>query len=246
MAVLSAFALGVSILAIGVSIWGAVSARRSAKAADESNANNLGPAITVHISEELRERWNYSPQGLPDNRVGYPPGVCPVDRTWVVPANVGVWMLLGVHVTLFNEGQRTTSITINAFRVDRCDTTEEIAEVLAPPAEKPSPALPQGRFFLAPGQSAGVIIRQGLTVGEWFENQNQIPNVTIDAKVSDDGSEQHWKLELEGELLQPEAGNHSGCRAVPHRPPKAVLTELRRTYPLAIGSVRIRRHSIDS
>jgi len=230
--VLSAFALGVSILAIGVSVWSASSARHSAAAAEESNANNLGPAITVHVSQELRERWNFAPQGIPDSHVGYPPGVCPVDRTWVVPSNAGVWMLVGVHVLIANEGQRTTSIAIDGFRVDRCDTVDEIPNVLAPPSDIPSPALPQGRISLAPGGCVGAIIRQGVTVGQWFESGNRIPEVTITASVSADGSEQHWKLEMVADLLQPEYGNDSGCRAVPHRPPEVTITELQRTYPI--------------
>jgi hypothetical protein len=59
--------------------------------------------------------------------------------------------------------------------------------------------------------------------------------VAVTAEISEDGSKQHWKLELDADLLRPEHGNAARCRAVPHRPPDAKLTELRRPTPSSSG-----------
>jgi hypothetical protein len=229
--VLSAIALGVSVVAILVSLWSAWSSRRSATAATRANANSLGSAVTVSVSDSLRERWNFRPGGLPDTHVGYPPGVCPVDRTFAHPRDDDTWILVGAHLTVRNEGQRSTTVSIEAFRVDRCDDVGEIPGVVVPPPESPSPAVTDGRIVLAPHESAGVIVRQGQTVGDWFAVGGRKHEVAITAEVSEDGSKQHWKLKLDAELLQSEYGNAAGCRAVPHRPPTVKLTELRRSYP---------------
>lgn len=231
MVILAALALFVSAVALATSLWSAMSARRSAEAATRSRADSLGPLVSVREVHPLRERWNYSPQGLPDSPLRYPPGVAPVERQFVRPQDLGIRLLVGAHLIVVNDGTLTTTVTISAFRADRCDDFDQVPAVLAPPAELPSTALPDGRLVLEASQRAGLIVRQGPTLEQWIANGDQPYVVEIAADTSPDGARQRWKLELSAEVLDRVYGNDAAYRVVPHRPPDFKLTELPRTYP---------------
>jgi hypothetical protein len=161
----------------------------------------------------------------------YPPGVAPVDRRFVRPANLEVRILVGVHLSIVNESSRTSKVEIEAFRVDRCDDFAEVEAALAPPAESPTQAIPNGRITLNPGDRIGVIVRQGPTLGEWLERGEQPHIVNVHAQHSPDGARQNWRLEMTAQVLDTVWGNDAEFRVVPHTPPDIVLTELPRTYP---------------
>jgi hypothetical protein len=228
-------ALVFSAAAVVVSIRSAASARRSADEAFRARADALGPAVAVVEETPLRERWNFSPQGLPGSPVMYPPGVASVDKRFIKPANLGVRILVAAHMVIINEGARTAKVEIDAFRVDRCDDVADIAEVLAPPAESPTPAIHEGRITLKPQERIGVIVRQGPTLGEWLDNGDQPHVVNVRAQHSPDGASQNWRLEMTAQVLDTVWANDSEYRVVPHLPPDLVLTELPRTYPAEPG-----------
>jgi hypothetical protein len=233
--VIAIVALVLSAAAVVVSIRSAASARRSADEAFRTRADALGPAVAVVEERPLRERWNFSPQGLPGSPVMYPPGVAPVDRRFIKPADLGVRILVGAHMVIVNESARTAKVEIDAFRVDRCDAVADIAEALAPPAESPTLAIPEGRITLKPQERIGVIVRQGPMLAEWLEHGDEPQIVNVRAQHSPDGAQQAWKLEMTAQVLDTVWGNDSEYRVVPHMPPDLVLTELPRTYPADPG-----------
>ncbi len=232
MVLLGIAALVVSVVAVVWARSSAQSAERSADEAAKTRSDALGPDVTVGTERALRERWNVLPFGLPNSHLGYPPGVAAPERQFIRPADLDVRVLVGAHLTMVNEGARTVTVKIGAFRVDRCDDFEQREEVLAPPAERPSPALDGGRLVLEPRQRAGVIVRVGPTVSEWIANHDRPYVAEIEAQTSPDGAVQHWSLELSAEVLWPVHGNDAAFRVVPHRPPELRLVELPRTYPL--------------
>jgi hypothetical protein len=246
MVILSALALVVSVVAIAVSLASARSSARSADEAAHSRADQLGPQVAVGDAKPLRERWNFRPRGLPDNFVGQPPGLAPVDRRFIRPANLDVRVLVGAYVSITNEGSKTAIVTVDTFRADRCDDFAAVESVLSPTAELPSTALKNGQLSLAPGQRAGIIVRQGPSLAEWIENHpiSHVPRlgevieihpdrhvVDITAQSSPDGATQHWRLEMVADVLADVFGNAAEYRVVPHVPPGLFLSELPRTYP---------------
>lgn len=239
MLVLSAVALVVSAVAVIVSIRSAGSARRSADAAAKSHADELGPAVMVGRERPLRERWNHSPRGLPNSFVGRPPGKAEVDTKFVRPQDLDVRILIGRHLAMKNEGVRSATVWMDAFRVDRCDDVADLEVVLSPPGERAPDALPDGKLTLVPGEQAGVIVRDGPTLGEWLEEGDAPRRIEIHAESSPDGARQNWTLEMSARLLDPVPGNDASFSVVPHQPPIARLTERPRSYPTA----RLRRSS---
>ena len=224
-------AIVLSVAALIVSIRSAQSAKRSADEAFRTRSDALGPAVAIVEERALRERWNFSHQGMPGSPVMYPPGVASVDKRFIRPANLDVRVLVGAHFSIVNESARTAKVQIDAFRVDRCDDFAEAEIVLAPPAESPTPAVADGRITLQPGERVGVIVRQGPTLGEWLERGDQPHVVNVHAQHSPDGACQNWRLEMTGQVLDTVWGNDAEFRVVPHTPPDIVLTELPRTYP---------------
>ena len=189
---------------------------------------------------ELRQRGphvaggrqgNFSPQGLPGNSVGWPPGVAQVDTRFVRPRQLDVRVLVGAHLSITNEGAKTAIVTVDAFRADRCDDFEAVESVLSPPAELPSATLKNSQVSLAPRQRAGIIVRQGPSLAEWIESHPDRYVVEITAQTSPDGATQHWRLELVACVLAEVDGNAAEYRVVPHVPPRVSLSELPRTYP---------------
>ncbi|HZT66508.1 MAG TPA: hypothetical protein VFA11_12030 [Acidimicrobiales bacterium] len=232
MLVVAVVALVVSVGALAVAIHSAVSSRRSADSAHRAQADALGPSVTVLEPKPLRERWNYSPQGLPDSHLGYPPGEALVDKRFTRPMHNDVRILLGAHTLFVNEGSGTATILIQAFRVDRCDNIEDASAVLLPRAELPSPRIADGQLVLAPGERAGVVVRQGPTLAEWLQQGGDVPYVVgISAVASPDGSSQHWRLDLVAETLGAVYGNDAEFRVLAHVLPEVRLTPLPRTYP---------------
>jgi hypothetical protein len=224
-------AIVLSVAALVVSIKSARSARRSADEAFRTRSDALGPAVAIVEERALRERWNFSTQGLPGLPAMYPPGVAPVDRRFIKPANLGVQILVGAYFAIVNEGTRTAKIEIDAFRVDRCDDVSDIGFTLEVPAESPSRLIPDGRISLKPNERVGVVVRQGPTIGEWLQHGDQPHIVNVRAQCSPDGARQNWKVVLTAQIIDTVWGNDSEFRVVPHTPPGIAATELPRTYP---------------
>ena len=236
-----------SILAILISLGSAIFARRSAKAAErsaneamKSRRDVLGPSVSITNERALLERWYWDPIHHENNpQMGAPSGIKPANvLLW--PGNKGVRILLGAHIILTNEGSLTTTVSINALRSDRCDNYDDYKEVTAsPPAPStiatPDAVLLNGKLSLAPGETAGVIVRHGPSLEEWRNNGGDRPIVVeISAETSPDGARQSWKMTLASPLLERDRLNDSTYRVAMFQLPEIELIELPREYPSSV------------
>lgn len=228
--VLSAIAIVVSVGAVVFTRRSSQSSARSAVAAEHAQADKLGTDVRIDEPRPLTERWL-----VPDDEsMHHPPAKTTVGEAFVMPGQRDIRLLMGVSMTVRNEGTRSVEVSIGAFRVDRCDENYGVEHVLSPPLNlEGSFIVAAGRLQLLPGASTELVVRQGPTLGEWVTqaDQSQSPLVEIAASASPDGPTQLWRLNLSGSLLEQIPGDDSHYRALSHTPPTARLEHLPRRYP---------------
>jgi hypothetical protein len=230
--------LGISGIAVGLSGWGAKSAKDSALSADKSavearrsRLDVLGPQVSVGPVVALRERWHYGQYTHPGDLV-HPPAVAAPGTEYPVPLNGSVRVMLGVWIPIRNEGDRSVTVQVTAFRVDRCDSEADIERVLSPPAETPSPLVRNAELHLEPRSKMGVIARDGPTVDEWRQMGSDRPvQVSLTATAAPEGPSQHWNVVIAAPLLQPKFGEEGRFLVRAHELPQVLCTQLPRTYP---------------
>ena len=233
----SLFALLVSIGSVIFAKRSAGSAKRSADEVMKTRRDTLGSHISITAERTLQERWYWDPiYDASNGLMGSPSEIRP-GRTLKWPGDKRKRILLGVYVTMTNEGSLTTTVSINALRSDRCDSYDAYKKVTAsPPAPAtiatPPTTIANGKLLLKPGEKKGVIIRHGPSLEEWRNNGGNQPIVIgISAETSPDGSRQSWNMKLESPLLQQDPFNDSTYRVDPFQLAKIEVTPLLREYP---------------
>lgn len=234
-------AIGIAAVAAATGLGSLFSARRSASTAREAaeearhaRQDALGPDVSLFQVGALDGRWNVGPGSK------LPPGLAEPGRTYTSPGKDEVRLLLGAVLNLRNEGTRTATVTVEAFRVEPADTDADLAERLSPPANKPDTRFPDGAFNLAPGLTIRVLVRTGPTLAEWIEHGDQPVKINVTAAVSKEGARQSWTVTLTTRLLAPQPHSRSEYRLLAHVMPDVARHDEPRCYPPGPGRRRRR------
>ncbi len=220
------------------------SSKRSANAAEQSvigaaksRSDYLGPEIHIEPPRALRARWILSPYVASLALAGPPAEVKP-GHSLAYPGDAEQRILLGVFVNFRNEGHRTASVTIACQRSEFCGDFDEYEEVTSPKLDEArtidsfDPLIKDNTFTIGPGESQGVIVRDGTSLRQWIDQGgDQEVNVDIVAFTSPDGARQKWRLILQAPILQRNRFSDSVYTVGAWVLPEVSLSELPREYP---------------
>jgi hypothetical protein len=155
-----------------------------------------------------------------------------------LPADAPVRVLVGVIVTVVNEGDKTTEIEFGADRLDDITTEEANDAVLNPNAptnttNQASTVIP-GKVSLSPGETRYLMVRSGPIVGDWSDSgDSQVwsTDIPVFARISVDGAFQQWSLTLSAQILTTDPRYLGLVRVLPGVLPTTNLIHLPHGYP---------------
>lgn len=237
--VLSGIGILLGFRANGISHEAKEAARESADEARRTRLDNLASTITIPDNAPQYHRWLIdATQETQDYSHPYP--TSPM-RTFHVPKEGNVRILVGTILTFVNEGDRTARVEIAADRIDDITTEDAFAAVLDPNNPNPASTTNQshtvrrdGVVSIPPHDHRQVLIRSGPTIQEWLDAGSSpiwSTEVSITSRVAVDGAVQRWTLTLSAQILTTDPQYLGQVRTVPHALITAELSSLPYGYP---------------
>lgn len=237
--VISGIGILLAILANKISHEAKDAARKSADEARKARLDNLVSTITIPDKIPQHNRWLINAaQETEDFSHSLPSSQM---RTFHVPKECNVRILVGTILTFVNEGDRTARVEIAANRIDDITTEDAFAAVMDPNNPDPARTTNQSHtvrrdcvVFVPPHEHRQIMIRSGPTIQEWLDagsSPTWSAEVSIVSRVAVDGAFQRWTLTLSAQILTTNPQYLGQVSTVPHSLISAELTELPFGYP---------------
>jgi hypothetical protein len=156
----------------------------------------------------------------------------PMETILNTPGNDDDQILVGVVVSVKNRSAFEAIVQVHASRVDRVSPELKSEESQASPAYGSVDSyILDGIFVIEPQSERLILVREGPTLREWMNDHYAPITVEISAHRATEGATQRWRLTFISPLLGKETNNESAFRVQPFLQVDAQLELLPREYP---------------